>query len=133
MDKATLREEILSHISLPVIHGREVSAAAYGIYPDSGENLRYALQAAIDDLSAGGGGRLCLPAGTYRSGSLRLKSGVELHLESPETCIRFVNTGLEEMGIIQMYELIYYLHKTGKYNSKELRTLYKYQYYSNQK
>ena len=96
MDKATLREEILSHISLPVIRGREVSAAAYGIYPDSGENLRCALQAAIDDLSAGGGGRLCLPAGTYRSGSLRLKSGVELHLESPETCIRFVNTGLEE-------------------------------------
>ena len=40
-----------------------------------------------------------------------------------------LNTGLEEMGIIQMYELIYYLHKTGKYNSKELRTLYKYQYY----
>lgn len=40
-----------------------------------------------------------------------------------------LNTRLEEMGIIQMYELIYYLHKTGKYNSKELRTLYKYQYY----
>ena len=38
-------------------------------------------------------------------------------------------TRLEEMGLIQMYELIYYLHKTGKYNSKELRTLYKYQYY----
>ena len=49
MDKATLREEILSHISLPVIRGREVSAAAYGIYPDSGENLRCARQAAIDD------------------------------------------------------------------------------------
>ena len=82
MDKATLREEILSHISLPAIRRHEVSAAAYGIYPNSGENLQSLLQAAIDDLSAGGGGRLCLPAGTYRSGALQLKSGVDLYLES---------------------------------------------------
>ncbi|HBN55672.1 MAG TPA: hypothetical protein DD414_02765 [Lachnospiraceae bacterium] len=40
-----------------------------------------------------------------------------------------LNTGLDDMGIVQMYELIYFLHKTGKYDSKELRTLYKYQYY----
>ena len=96
MDKATLREEILSYISLPAICERKVSVAAYGIYPDSGENLRSALQAAIDDLSARGGGCLCLPAGTYRSGSLQLKSGVELHLESPKTRIQFINTELED-------------------------------------
>ena len=40
-----------------------------------------------------------------------------------------LNTGLDNMGIIQMYELIYYLYQTGKYDSKELRRLYKYQYY----
>ena len=96
MDKATLREEILSHISLPAIRRHDVSAAAYCIYPNSGENLQSVLQAAIDDLSAGGGGRLCLPAGTYRSGALQLKSGVDLHLDSRETCIQFVNTELED-------------------------------------
>lgn len=40
-----------------------------------------------------------------------------------------LNTGLDDMGIVQMYELIYYLYKTGKYENKQLRLLYKYQYY----
>ena len=40
-----------------------------------------------------------------------------------------LDTGLDDMGIIQMYELIYYLYKTGKYDNKQLRALYKYQYY----
>ncbi len=40
-----------------------------------------------------------------------------------------LKTGLDDMGILQMYELIYYLYMMGKYSSKELRTLYKYQYY----
>lgn len=40
-----------------------------------------------------------------------------------------MNTGLDDLGIVQMYELIYYLCKTGKYDNKQLRILYKYQYY----
>lgn len=40
-----------------------------------------------------------------------------------------LDTGLDDFGIIQMYELIYYLFKTGKYDNKQLRILYKYQYY----
>lgn len=40
-----------------------------------------------------------------------------------------LNTGLYDFGIVQMYELIYYLCKTGKYDNKQLRILYKYQYY----
>lgn len=40
-----------------------------------------------------------------------------------------LNTGLDAFGIVQMYELIYYLCKTGKYDNKQLRILYKYQYY----
>lgn len=38
-------------------------------------------------------------------------------------------TGLDDMQIVQMYELIYYLYKTGQYDNKALRILYKYQYY----
>lgn len=38
-------------------------------------------------------------------------------------------TGLDDMQIVQMYELIYYLYKTGRYDNKVLRILYKYQYY----
>ncbi len=33
------------------------------------------------------------------------------------------------MGLLQMYEMIYYLYREGKYDSKGLRLLYKYQYF----
>ncbi|TWT90859.1 Exo-poly-alpha-D-galacturonosidase precursor [Pseudobythopirellula maris] len=39
-----------------------------------------ALQRAIDETSAGGGGRLTVPEGEFRTGALDLKAGVELHL-----------------------------------------------------
>ena len=96
MEKATLREEILRHIAMPVIPDHNVQATACGIVPDTGENLTHALQNAIDDLSESGGGRLSLPAGVWRSGALQLRSGVELHLESPETVLQFINTEIEE-------------------------------------
>lgn len=39
------------------------------------------IQSAIDACAATGGGRVTIPAGTYKSGTIWLKSGVELHLE----------------------------------------------------
>lgn len=95
MDKLVLRETILSHIRQPVISDRSVSAAVLGILPGTGENLTSRLQAAIDTLSRQGGGRLCLPAGLYRSGALTIRDGVELHLESPDTVLQFINTDIE--------------------------------------
>lgn len=41
-----------------------------------------AIQAAIDTAHASGGGRVVVPAGEFVTGSLYLKSGVELHLDS---------------------------------------------------
>ena len=47
-----------------------------------GETLNTdALQRAIDQLSASGGGTLVFPAGTYLTGTLRLKDNITLHLE----------------------------------------------------
>jgi len=57
--------------------------------PDAGRLQTETLQAAIDQLSETGGGVLNFPAGIYRTGALHLKSGVELHLDSPETKICF--------------------------------------------
>ena len=96
MEKATLREEILRHIAMPVIPDHDLQATTRGIYPDTGENLTRALQNAIDDLSERGGGRLSLSAGVWRSGALQLKSGVELHLESRNTVLQFISTEIEE-------------------------------------
>jgi len=96
MEREALRTAILSHITPPAIGSRVVDAKKTGILPDTGKNLRLPLQAAIDELSASGGGRLVLPAGVYLTGALRMKSGVELHLESPYTVLRFINTDIAE-------------------------------------
>lgn len=39
------------------------------------------IQSAIDEVAAIGGGRVVVPGGEHRVGSIQLKSGVELHLE----------------------------------------------------
>ncbi len=54
----------------------------YGAAGDGTTNDAASIQAAINDCSTAGGGRVLLPGGKiYRSGSLVLKSNVELHLE----------------------------------------------------
>lgn len=40
-----------------------------------------AIQSAIDACAAAGGGRVTVPAGIYKTGTIWLRSGVELHLE----------------------------------------------------
>ncbi len=41
-----------------------------------------AIQAAIDACAESGGGRVVVPAGTFLTGGVTLKSGVELHLDA---------------------------------------------------
>lgn len=40
-----------------------------------------------------------------------------------------LHTGLDEMELLEMYDVIYYLYRTGKYSVEGLRLLYKYEYY----
>jgi len=60
------------HLSLADFH-----PVADGETPDT-----RVLQRAIDQIAAAGGGRLTLPPGRYRSGSLHLPSDFDLHLEA---------------------------------------------------
>jgi len=76
---------ILAGIELQSLLGREGAANDFRI-PDHGAdpgapNNAGAIQAAIDACHAAGGGRVVIPAGTFRSGSIFLKQGVHLHLE----------------------------------------------------
>lgn len=85
MNQTELRSAILSCITYPCIGPGVICAA-----PDPDRIQTEDIQNAIDRLSAQGGGRLVLPAGIYRTGALRLRSGVELHLESADTLVQFV-------------------------------------------
>jgi len=52
----------------------------FGAAGDRQQNDRTAIQTAIDACSRAGGGTVCVPAGDYLSGTLRLQSHVTLHL-----------------------------------------------------
>ena len=62
------------------------SIREYGAGGD-GTNDGPAVQKAIDACAVAGGGRVLCPPGTYRCGSLVLKSGVELHVEAGATIL----------------------------------------------
>jgi polygalacturonase len=59
----------------PIIH-----VTALGAVPDDDKLDTATLQAAIDAAHAQGGGTVALPAGTFDSGTLRLRSHVRLHV-----------------------------------------------------
>ena len=60
----------------------ECSILDYGAREGGEVNCAAAIQAAIDAVHAQGGGRVRIPAGRFLSGSVLIKSNVDLHLES---------------------------------------------------
>ncbi len=53
----------------------------YGPVPDGKTIGTRAIQKAIDECSANGGGRVLVPSGIFLTGSLKLKTNIDLHLE----------------------------------------------------
>lgn len=96
MDRLKLRETILRKIEKPVIPDKRYSVLEFGAQPDSSRIQTEAFQFAIDHISETGGGIVCVPAGKYLTGAITLRSRVELHLESADTLIQFVNEELEK-------------------------------------
>jgi polygalacturonase len=64
---------------------RDYSIIDFGAVSDTTKLSSAAIQRAIDQCGADGGGRVVVPAGHYTIGTLVLRSGVELHLESGAT------------------------------------------------
>ncbi len=66
----------------PLSQGLIYNVRDYGAKGDSVTLDTKSIQAAIDDCSKQGGGTVLLPAGTYLSGTLHLKSYITLHIQS---------------------------------------------------
>ena len=77
-------------ISLIAMAGLSLSArtfniADYGAISDTTHLSTKAIQRAIDECSLAGGGRVVVPAGDFKTGSIMLKSNVHLFLEEGST------------------------------------------------
>ena len=73
------------------IHALDLSTHKLNVPADGKAICTAQLQAAIDRISAKGGGRLIFTSGQYLTGGLRLKSGVELFFEKDATLLGSVN------------------------------------------
>lgn len=73
----------MKKVSFLLAVGVAVVSMAADFHPQTRDDR--GIQAAIDLASAAGGGRVVLETGEYLSGTLYLKSGVELHI--PEGCV----------------------------------------------
>lgn len=64
---------------------RTFDVKEYGAVSDTARLSTIAIQRAIDDCSNSGGGRVIVPTGDYKTGSLTLRSNVHLYLEEGAT------------------------------------------------
>ena len=70
---------------------KDYYASDFGAKPDGRTLNSASIQAAIDYVSANGGGRVVLTPGMYLCGSIYLKNDVTLHLESGATLLGSLN------------------------------------------
>lgn len=92
---------------------RDHSVVKNGIRPDGQTLNTDALQTLIDKVSNAGGGRIVFTKGTYLTGSLTLRSGVELHFEKEAVLLGSTDPG-------HYYKLTEFVDKTVKQDNSML-------------
>ena len=74
------------------LFSKDYNILDFGAISDGGKSLSTAaIQLAIDEAHKDGGGRVIIPEGNFLSGSIILKSGVELHLHKKATLLGSLN------------------------------------------
>jgi len=82
---------LMSWPSVAQGNGKVFNITAYGAKGDGKTLNTQAIQRAIDALSQAGGGRLIVPEGAFLTGSILLKSNVDLHLEKGAVLLGSLN------------------------------------------
>lgn len=85
-----MKKRLIVSFALAMVVGTLLQAntyniTSYGANSDTTQLSTMALQQAIDACSKAGGGRVIVPAGGYKIGSIILRSNVNLHLEEGAT------------------------------------------------
>ncbi|OAM91353.1 glycoside hydrolase [Termitidicoccus mucosus] len=83
----TVMPAILARIKAPVFPDHEYPITRYGAPTDGKGDASDAIRAAIDACHRDGGGRVLVPAGTFLTGPIHLKSNVNLHLDEGATLL----------------------------------------------
>ncbi|MEW5800220.1 MAG: glycosyl hydrolase family 28-related protein, partial [Bacteroidota bacterium] len=74
------KDEILKRIYPPKFPERTFSILDFGAKPDGKTDCTNAFSKAIEECNKKGGGKVVVPAGTFLTGAIRLKSNVNLHV-----------------------------------------------------
>ena len=82
---------LLAGCASVALNAKDWHATDFGAKADGHTLNTCALQAAIDHISENGGGRLILSGGDFVSGSLYLKSGVDLHISAGSRLLGSLN------------------------------------------
>lgn len=82
---------ILAFALTGLCHGKDYVITTYGARADGKSNNAQFIQKAIDDASSNGGGKVIVPPGNFVSGTLVLKSGVNLFLDQGACLLGSVN------------------------------------------
>src|SRR5689334_25050653 len=76
---------ILKRIKPPVFPKRDFLITRYGAVGDGQKDCTESFRQAIAGCNKAGGGRVVVPAGTFMTGAIHLKSNVNLHLSKGAT------------------------------------------------
>jgi len=73
-------DKILSRIKAPTFPDKDFNITNYGAVGDGVKNCTDAINKAISAANKAGGGRVVVPAGTFLTGAIYLKSNVNLYI-----------------------------------------------------
>ena len=95
---------ILARIRPPTFPARDFDVTAFGAVGDDHADNTRAFRAAIAACQAAAGGRVVVPGGTFMTGAIELKSGVNLHLAERATTIRFTRDPAAYPVVVTRFE-----------------------------